>query len=149
MERIRADFPILRQKVNGHPLVYLDNAATTQKPQSVIDTISRYYAEDNANIHRGVHQLSVRATKAHELARIRVEKLLSAERYDQIVFVRGATEGINLVAQSYGRSVLSEKATRLVITGMEHHSNIVPVADSLRADRSGPCGSLRSTIAES
>ncbi len=125
VERIRSAFPCLHQRVNGKPLVYLDNAATTQKPRSVLDAITHYYERDNANIHRGVHQLSIRATQAHELARLRVQKLLGAESYEQIIFVRGATEGINLVAQTFGRSNVRED-DEILITQMEHHSNIVP-----------------------
>jgi cysteine desulfurase/selenocysteine lyase len=122
---IRADFPILSRRVNGKPLVYLDNAATTQKPLAVIDAIGRYYRQDNANIHRGVHELSVRATEAYEAARTRVQGFLGAARPEEIIFVRGATEGINLVAQSYGRPRL-QPGDEVLITTMEHHSNIVP-----------------------
>lgn len=125
VERVRADFPILRQTIHGRPLVYLDNAATTQKPQVVIDAISRYYAADNANIHRGVHQLSVRATEAYEAARATVQHFLGAARPEEIVFTRGATESINLVAQTYGRSKLGP-GDEIVVSRMEHHSNIVP-----------------------
>ncbi|MBN1512827.1 MAG: cysteine desulfurase [Phycisphaerae bacterium] len=125
VQRIRADFPILSRRVNGKPLVYLDNAATTQKPLAVMDAISRYYRQDNANIHRGVHELSVRATEAYEAARTRVQQFLGAARPEEIVFVRGATEGINLVAQSYGRPRL-QQGDEVLITTMEHHSNIVP-----------------------
>ena len=123
--RLRADFPILRRTVHGKPLVYLDNAATTQKPRAVIDAISRYYTEDNANVHRGVHLLSERATAAYEGARGKVQEFLNAADPREIVFVRGATEGINLVAQTYGRSHL-RAGDEIVITAMEHHSNIVP-----------------------
>ncbi len=125
VQRIRADFPILSRRVNGKPLVYLDNAATTQKPLAVIDAIGRYYRQDNANIHRGVHELSVRATEAYEAARTRVQQFLGAAQPQEIIFVRGATEGINLVAQSYGRPRL-QPGDEVLITTMEHHSNIVP-----------------------
>src|SRR5712691_5468011 len=104
VQLVRRDFPILSQKIHGKPLVYLDNAATTQKPQAVIDAIVRSYAEDNANIHRGVHLLSVRATQAYELAREKVQHFLNAASSREIVFVRGTTEAINLVAQTYGRA---------------------------------------------
>ena len=122
---IRQDFPILRQRVHGKPLVYLDNAATTQKPQAVIDRISRYYAEENANIHRGVHALSDRATEAHEAARETVRGFLNAAYSREIIFVRGATEAINLVAQTYGRAHVGP-GDEVVLSEMEHHSNIVP-----------------------
>ena len=125
VESIRRDFPILRQTINGHALVYLDNAATSQKPQVVIDAITRYYAEDNANIHRGVHALSVRATDAYEKVRITVQRFIGAAEPEEIVFVRSATEGINLIAQTYGRSEIG-KGDEILITTMEHHSNIVP-----------------------
>jgi cysteine desulfurase/selenocysteine lyase len=123
--RIREDFPILRQKVHGKPLVYLDNAATTQKPTAVLDTLRRYYTTDNANIHRAVHQLSERATRAYEEARGKVQRFLGAAEPGEVVFVRGATEGINLVAQSWGRSNL-RPGDEIIISTMEHHSNIVP-----------------------
>ncbi len=125
VERIRGDFPILRQQVNGKPLIYLDNAATAQKPQAVIDAIVRYYTTDNANIHRGVHTLSVRATQAYERSRATAQRFIGAGEPQEIVFVRSATEGVNLVAQSYGRSVVRE-GDEILITAMEHHSNIVP-----------------------
>ena len=124
-EDIRRDFPILQQQINGKPLVYLDNAATAQKPQSVIDTISRYYQSDNANIHRGVHTLSVRATSLYEQTRAKVQRFIHARRPEEIIFVRSATEGINLVAQTCGRTVLRE-GDEILISTMEHHSNIVP-----------------------
>jgi cysteine desulfurase/selenocysteine lyase len=124
-QTVRGDFPILFQRVNGNPLVYFDNAATTQKPRAVIDAITRYYEADNANIHRGVHQLSQRATDKYEAARESVRRFLNASSASEIVFVRGATEGINLVAQTYGRAHL-QKGDEVLITEMEHHSNIVP-----------------------
>jgi len=123
--RVREEFPILATRVNGKPLVYLDNAATTQKPRAVIDALARYYAAENANIHRGVHHLSQIATDAYEGSREKVARFLNAASSREIVFVRGATEGINLVAQSYGRAFL-RAGDEVLITGMEHHSNIVP-----------------------
>ncbi|MFQ5830216.1 MAG: SufS family cysteine desulfurase [Candidatus Methylomirabilia bacterium] len=123
--RIRADFPVLRQEIHGKPLVYLDNAATSQKPQVVIDTLHRYYAEENSNVHRGVHFLSERATEAHEAARANVRRFLNAADTREIIFVRGATEGINLVAQSYGRASI-KPGDEIILSWMEHHSNIVP-----------------------
>ncbi len=123
--RVRADFPILSRLIRGKPLVYLDNAATTQKPRAVIDTITRYYETTNANIHRGVHFLSERATEEHDAARRTVQKFLGAAHSNEIIFVRGATEGINLVAQTYGRANV-KAGDEILITGMEHHSNIVP-----------------------
>ena len=126
MERIRADFPILSQRVrHGRPLVYLDNAATTQKPRAVIDAISRFYSCENANIHRGVHYLSERATAAYDAARERVAGFLGAESASEIVFTRGATEAINLVAQSWARTNL-KPGDEVLVTGMEHHANLVP-----------------------
>lgn len=124
VDRLRQDFPILGQSVHGQPLVYLDNAATTQKPYSVIDREARYYAEDNANIHRGVHTLSQRATEAFEAARDTVRQFINAPRREEIIFVRGTTEAINLVATSYGQGL--GPGDEILITEMEHHSNIVP-----------------------
>ncbi len=125
VERLREDFPILAQQVRGKPLVYLDNAATSQKPRTVIDAVSRFYAAENANIHRGVHYLSERATVAYDGVRERVARFLNAASPSEIIFTRGTTEGINLVAQSWARSTL-KAGDEIVITGMEHHSNIVP-----------------------
>jgi cysteine desulfurase / selenocysteine lyase len=125
VERIRRDFPILATRVNGKPLVYLDNAATSQKPAPVIDALVRYYQEENANIHRGVHWLSERATAAYESAREDVRRLLGAGSAEEIVFVRGTTDAINLVAQSYARPRLAA-GDEIIISEMEHHSNIVP-----------------------
>jgi cysteine desulfurase / selenocysteine lyase len=125
VDAIRRDFPALRRRVYGEPLVYLDNAATTQKPQSVIDRLSRYYSEENANIHRGVHLLSVEATDAYDAARKQVRRFLNAVDAREIVFVRGATEAINLVAATYGRAQIGA-GDEVVISEMEHHSNIVP-----------------------
>ncbi|MDR3708100.1 MAG: cysteine desulfurase [Capsulimonadaceae bacterium] len=125
VDAIRNDFPILKQCVHGRPLVYLDNAATTQKPQEVIDAIVRYYTETNANIHRGVHLLSEKATKEHEDARKIVKRFLNASSTQEIVFVRGCTEAINLVADSWGSENLGP-GDEILVSNMEHHSNIVP-----------------------
>ncbi|MDA8108650.1 MAG: cysteine desulfurase [Betaproteobacteria bacterium] len=125
VERVRAEFPILAEKVHGKPLVYLDNAATTQKPRAVIDALRGYYEHTNANIHRGVHVLSQRATEAYEGTRERVRRFLNAASAREIVFTRGTTEAINLVAQSYGRSRL-KAGDEILISALEHHSNIVP-----------------------
>jgi cysteine desulfurase/selenocysteine lyase len=122
---IRNDFPILRETIHGKPLVYLDNAASTQKPEVVIDILERYYSQNNSNVHRGVHTLSMRATKMFEEAREGVRDFLNAADKREIVFVRGATEAVNLVAQSYGRTNVGEGDV-VVISEMEHHSNIVP-----------------------
>jgi len=124
-ERARADFPILRQTVRGKPLVYLDNAATTQKPRVVLDAMTRYYEEDNANVHRGVHLLSERATKAHDDARLAVARFIHAPDPREVVFVRGTTEAVNLVAQTFGRQRVGP-GDEVLVTGLEHHSNIVP-----------------------
>jgi cysteine desulfurase/selenocysteine lyase len=123
--RWRADFPLLREQVHGRPLVYLDNAATTQKPQAVLDAIAHFYGHDNANVHRGVHTLSQRATDAFEAARGKVQAFLNAAAPAQIVFVRGATEAINLVAQSFVRPRVGP-GDEIVVSTLEHHSNIVP-----------------------
>jgi cysteine desulfurase/selenocysteine lyase len=125
VQRVREDFPILHQQVHGKPLVYLDNAATSQKPQAVIDAVSRYYAEDNANVHRGVHLLSERATRGYEEARVKVKRFLHAGDVHEVIFTHGATEGINLVANSYGRKYVAA-GDEILISAMEHHSNIVP-----------------------
>src|SRR5262245_13950677 len=123
--RLRDGFPILKQKVRGKPLVYLDNAATTQKPQVVLDAIARYYTTANANVHRGVHQLSEQATADYEAARVAVKHFVNAADACEVVFTRGTTEGINLVAQSYGRANV-KAGNEILISTMEHHSNIVP-----------------------
>ena len=123
--RVRQDFPILDREVRGRRLAYLDNAATTQKPKVVLDVLTRYYTEQNANIHRGVHYLSEAATQAHEAARLTAQRFLNARQTREMIFTRNATEGINLVAQSFGRRHIG-KGDEVVITGMEHHSNIVP-----------------------
>lgn len=123
--KVRQDFPILKEKVRGKPLVYLDNAATSQKPQVVIDTITRYYLSENSNIHRGIHFLSELATHAYEDARLKVKGFLNASTTQEVIFVRGTTEGINLVAQSYGRGFV-KAGDEIIISAMEHHSNIIP-----------------------
>ncbi|WP_426733110.1 SufS family cysteine desulfurase [Myxococcus faecalis] len=125
VQQVRADFPLLRQEVRGRPLVYLDSAATAQKPQAVIDAIVRFYQHDNANVHRGVHILSERATEAYEGARETVRGFLNARDAHEIIFVRGTTEAINLVAQTYGRKHIGA-GDEVLITQMEHHANIVP-----------------------
>ena len=122
---IRADFPILAETIRNKPLVYLDNAASCQKPQAVIDSIVQTYSHEYANIHRGVHTLSVKATDRFEAAREKVRSFINAASHKEIIFVRGATEAINLVAQSYGRSQL-QAGDEIVISAMEHHANIVP-----------------------
>jgi cysteine desulfurase/selenocysteine lyase len=124
-QTIRRDFPLLREQVNGRPLVWLDNAATTQKPQSVIDRLSYFYEHENSNVHRAAHEMAARATDAYESAREKVRRFLNASAPREIIFVRGATEGINLVAQSWGRRYV-EKDDEIVITWLEHHANIVP-----------------------
>ena len=125
LKKIRNDFPILHQIINGKPLVYLDNAATSQKPKNVLDAIEKYYREYNSNIHRGVHTLSENATEAYELARLKVKNFINAQSNKEVIFVRGATEAINLVAQSFGRNSLNEN-DEIIITELEHHANIVP-----------------------
>ena len=125
IERVRQNFPILGEKIYGKPLVYLDSAATSQKPQVVIDAMSRFLLKENANAHRGVHYLAERATEAYEGARAKAQRFLNAEHVDEIVFVRGTTEAINLVAQTYGMKHVGE-GDEVLITAMEHHSNIVP-----------------------
>ena len=122
---IREDFPIFRQQIHGRPLAWFDNAATTQKPQSVIDAISQFYARDNSNIHRGAHTLAARATDAYEQAREKVQHFLGAGSINEIVFVRGTTEGINLITQTYGRKFL-QPGDEIVLSVLEHHANIVP-----------------------
>lgn len=122
---VREQFPILNQEVNGHPLVYLDSAATSQKPQVVLDALRRYYEFDNSNVHRGVHTLGSRATDAYEGAREKVAKFIGAAHPEEIVFNRGATVGLNLVASSYGDANVNE-GDEIVITPMEHHSNLIP-----------------------
>ncbi len=125
VEKIREDFPVLKQKVHGKPLVYLDSAATAQKPHAVIDAIRRFHEVDCANIHRGVHELSQRSTAAYEETRAKAKRFLNARSKDELIFVRGTTEGINLVTSSWGRRNVKE-GDEIIISAMEHHSNIVP-----------------------
>lgn len=134
IEEIRKQFPILHQEVNGHPLVYLDSAATSQKPRSVIEAVKRYYEYDNSNVHRGVHTLGSRATDAYEGARARVAEFIGSPSPEQIIFTRGTTSALNLVASGYAPSVL-EEGDEIVITPMEHHSNLIPWQQA--AKRSG------------
>jgi cysteine desulfurase / selenocysteine lyase len=125
VDRVRADFPILREQVHGHPLVYLDNANTTQKPQAVIDALSDYYVTKNANIHRATHLLSERATRAYERSRVLLQRFINAHDSREVILTRGCTDGINLVAQSWGRAFL-KPGDEVLVSWMEHHSNIVP-----------------------
>src|SRR5947209_14794699 len=122
---LRDDFPILDQEVHGQPLIYFDNAATTQKPRAVVEALRRYYENDNANVHRGIHELSNRATTAFEAARARAAKFINARSADEIIFTRGTTEAINLVAHAWGNQHIKAGDT-ILLTEMEHHSNIVP-----------------------
>lgn len=125
IEDIRSQFPVLHQEVNGKPLIYFDNAATSQKPRRVIEALSHYYEQDNSNIHRGVHALAERATNAYEKTRKNLAGFIHANETEEVVFTKGTTDSINLVAQAYGRKFLT-KDDAILITGMEHHSNIVP-----------------------
>jgi len=125
VSHVRLDFPALAQSVKGRPLVYLDNAATTQKPLSVIDAMNRYYRLDNSNIHRGVHELSERATASYEAVREKVRRFINAASPKEVIFVRGTTEGVNLVAQSFAKNLL-RAGDEVLVSGLEHHSNIVP-----------------------
>jgi cysteine desulfurase/selenocysteine lyase len=125
IQQIRQDFPVLHQEINGRPLVYFDNAATTQKPSSVIHALTNYYEGYNANIHRGIHHLAEQATAAFEASRRSVQSFINAKHWQEVVFTYGTTDGINLVAQTYGRRFLNE-GDEIIISGMEHHSNIVP-----------------------
>ena len=125
IEKIRLQFPVLHQQVNGKPLIYFDNAATNQKPKQVIDALANYYQGYNANIHRGIHTLAEKATKAFETTRHSMQKFVNAEHIEEIIFTRGVTESINLVASSYGRTFLKEN-DEVIVSGLEHHSNIVP-----------------------
>lgn len=134
LARVRADFPALAQAVNGHPLVYLDSAATAQRPQAVLDAVAEFYARDNANVHRGLHELSRRATERYEAARARVARFLGAADAAEVVFVRGTTEAVNLVAWSWGATEL-RAGDEIVLTVAEHHSNLVPW--QLLAQRTG------------
>src|SRR4051794_5146632 len=132
--RLRADFPILHQRVHGQPLIYFDNAATTQKPRPVLEALNHYYERDNANVHRGIHELSNRATAAFEAARTRAAKFINARDAGEIIFTRGTTEGINLVATAWGSRNI-RAGDKILLTEMEHHSNIVPW--QLLANRTG------------
>lgn len=125
INHIRSQFPVLHQEVNGKPLVYLDNAATTQKPKSVIDALSNYYEKDNSNIHRGAHTLAARATDYFEKTRLMVQEFINAREPEEIIFTKGTTESINLVASTYGRKYI-QKGDEIIISTLEHHSNIVP-----------------------
>src|SRR5688572_14970179 len=124
IEKIRADFPILHQRVHGQELIYFDNAATSQKPRAVIDALVNYYERDNANVHRGIHELSNRASAAYEATRARSAKFLNARTEDEIIFTGGTTEGINLVAHGWARHQL-KRGDRVLLTEMEHHSDLV------------------------
>src|SRR5499427_9509788 len=132
--KLRADFPILSQKIHGQPLIYFDNAATTQKPRVVLDALRNYYEHDNANVHRGIHTLSNRATTSFEAARARAAQFINARSTDEIVFTRGTTEGINLVAHTWGAANI-KAGDKILLTEMEHHSDIVPW--QLLAERTG------------
>lgn len=134
LSHLRADFPVLHQQVHGRPLVYFDNAATSQKPRQVLDVLRHYYEADNANVHRGLHELSMRATNAFEAARARTARFLNAARPEEIIFTRGTTEAVNLVAQVWAAQFL-KPGDVILTTGMEHHSNLVPW--QLAAQRSG------------
>src|SRR5213080_242800 len=131
---LREDFPILRERVNGHPLIYFDSAATSQKPRAVLDVVRNYYEHENANVHRGLHALSARATEHYEKSRQRVADFIGAASADEIVFTRGTTESINLVAQAWGGRFIREGDV-ILLTVMEHHSNLVPW--QLLAERTG------------
>src|ERR1035441_7452214 len=125
VEKLREDFPVLKQTIHGKPLVYLDSAATAQKPFAVIEVIRRFYEVDCANIHRGVHELSQRSTAAYEEARIKAQRFLNSRSTDELIYVRGTTEGINLVTSSWGRKNV-KAGDEIVISAIDHHSNIVP-----------------------
>ncbi|MCL6489036.1 MAG: aminotransferase class V-fold PLP-dependent enzyme, partial [Alicyclobacillus mali] len=131
-EELRKDFPILSERINGHRLVYLDNAATSQKPRQVIDAIRRYYEHDNSNVHRGVHTLGSRATEAYEAARERVARFIRAKSPQEIVFTRGTTESLNMIAHGYARAKLRE-GDEIVLPPSEHHSNLIPWQQAARA----------------
>ena len=125
VELVRSEFPILSRQVNGHTLVYLDNGASSQKPQQVISAITKYYSYENSNIHRGIHTLSQEATTAYEEVRIEVQQFINAEQTHEIIFTKGTTDSINLIASSFGKKHL-EEGDEIIISAMEHHSNIVP-----------------------
>ena len=124
-ESIKKDFPILQQNIHGCPLAYLDNAATTQKPQAVIDALCDFYLDYCSNVHRGLHSLSAKATLAYEEVREQVKQFINAEKQEEIIFTKGTTESINLVAQTFGRQNI-KKGDEIIVSAMEHHSNIVP-----------------------
>ena len=132
VQKIRSDFPILQRQVNGHPLVYLDNAATSQKPQSVINSLVDYYSNYNANIHRGVHSLSQEATDAYEIARKKIQSHFNIAQSHEVIFTSGTTHGINLVAQGF--SSFLKKGDEVIVSAMEHHSNICLLYTSDAAD---------------
>mgnify|MGYP001793285924 CR=1 FL=1 len=125
IEKIREEFPVLHQEVNGYPLIYFDNAATSQKPQEVIDALDNYYKGFNSNVHRGAHSLAAKATDEFEKTRDKVRQFLGAAHTEEIIFTKGTTEAINLVAYSFGRALI-EKGDEIIISAMEHHSKIVP-----------------------
>ncbi|MBI3500527.1 MAG: aminotransferase class V-fold PLP-dependent enzyme, partial [Bacteroidetes bacterium] len=125
VQKIRKDFPILSRTVNGKPLIYFDNGATTQKPRQVIDAIVKYYSEQNANIHRGVHRMSQDATEQYENARITIQKHINAKSPNEIIFTRGTTESINLAATAFGKKLV-KTGDEIIVSEMEHHSNILP-----------------------
>ena len=135
-DKVRPDFPILNQEVNGKPLIYLDNAATSQKPLAVLDSLRRYYEYDNANVHRGAHSLSERATEAYESARDKVAKFINAAAREEIIYTRNASEAINLVAYSWGLNHL-KTGDEIILSVMEHHSNLVPCANYSSENRCG------------
>ena len=139
VDKIRAEFPVLRQTIHGKPLVYLDSAATAQKPYAVIDAIRQFHEVDCANIHRGVHELSQRSTAAYEETRAKTKRFLNARSKSELIFVRGTTEGINLVASSWGRRNI-KAGDEIVISAMEHHSNIVPWQMLCRGKGARSCG---------
>jgi len=125
IDKIRADFPILKREVNGKPLIYFDNGATTQKPQSVIDAITHYYTDMNSNVHRGVHYLSQISTDAFEVTRRKVQELIHAKHDYEVIITKGTTDGLNLIATCFGQAFVHE-GDEIIVSAMEHHSNIVP-----------------------
>ena len=137
--RVRADFPILNQEIHGKPLVYLDNAASSQKPLAVLDALQHYYRNDNANVHRGVHTLSSRATDGYEGARDKVAAFVNAAHREEIIYTRNATEAINLVAYAWGMSTL-QRGDEIILSVMEHHANLIPW--QLVAQKTGQCCGL-------
>ncbi len=135
-EMVRQDFPILHQEINGYPLVYLDNAATSQKPFAVLNAIQDYYQNYNSNVHRGVHALSAKATDAYEAARLKVAQFINAKSYKEIVYTRNASEAINIVAYSWGLNTL-KPGDEIILSVMEHHSNLVSLANGRPKNRGG------------